>query len=569
MKSANVGWNSPKRPEVVLDHFKEYAGASACGPWSRFLADFVSKDDYRSVVEFEVPYDTSVDDFRAAVQIQAFYKKNPWIDLGYDPKGKALEAFVMAELRCQETNRRLENELPVKGVRQAFVLARRKIAQILGPVPSPDSLQPRFGPGASTNIRRAQASLSGKLSAQLACSEDMIPYLGAWLSLTPSWVMHHCAKSSVTLPLWEADPSYTRQLVGVEVHHGKLVFVPKSAKTHRPIVVEPILNGFFQLGVGGFLKKRLLHCGLDLYDQEKNRKLACKGSLDGSLATIDLSSASDTLAYETVSKLLPFEWTEFLGSIRTGAITYNDLSPLPLEKFSSMGNGYTFELESLIFWALSLACTEIVGGDIRNVGVFGDDIIIETEAVPLLKDTLDWFGFEVNSSKSFWAGPFRESCGADWLQGNDVRPFFIKEEVSERHLYVFHNWLMRRCEVQLAKLVLSWTHEPSRLYGPDGYGDGHLLGDYHLYLPRDERRKGYAGGYFDTYALKPKRHQKRRPGDWLIPGYSIYRYAVDFNNPSTDPSKVLESPSDPWILPGSEGYVRRSIYTFREGIFLT
>jgi len=152
---------------------------------------------------------------------------------------------------------------------------------------------------------------------------------------------------------------------------------------------------------------------------------------------------------------------------------------------------------------------------------------------------------------------------------NDVRPFFIKEEVSERYLYVFHNWLMRRGETQLAKLVLSWTHEPTRLFGPDGYGDGHLLGDYHLYLPRDERRKGYGGGYFDTYALKPKRHQKRRPGDWLIPGYSIYRYATDFNSPSTDPSRVQESPSDPWVLPGTEGYVRRSIYTFSEGIFLS
>jgi len=570
MKSANfVSWERPRSPDQVLDLFKEYAEASACGSWSRFLLDFVRDGDYRSVVEFDVPYDTSVDDFRAAVQIQAFYKKNPWIDLGYDPKGKALEAFVMAELRCQETNRRLSSELPARDVSQVIVSARRKIARILGDVPDPDSLQPRFGPGANTSIRRAQASLSGKLSAQLACSEDMLPYVSAWLSLTPTWVMHHCTKSAVTLPLWEADPSYTRQNIELEVHHGKLVFVPKSAKTHRPIVVEPILNGFFQLGVGSFLKRRLKHCGLDLTDQENNRKLACKGSLDGSLATIDLSSASDTLAYETVSRLLPFEWVEFLGSIRTGTITYEDFSPLPLEKFSSMGNGYTFELESLIFWALSLACTEAFNGDTGNIGVFGDDIIVETEVVPLLIRSLDWLGFEVNTSKSFWAGPFRESCGADWLQGNDVRPFFIKEEVSERYLYVFHNWLMRRGETQLAKLVLSWTHEPTRLFGPDGYGDGHLLGDYHLYLPRDERRKGYGGGYFDTYALKPKRHQKRRPGDWLIPGYSIYRYATDFNSPSTDPSRVQESPSDPWVLPGTEGYVRRSIYTFSEGIFLS
>jgi hypothetical protein len=135
------------------------------------------------------------------------------------------------------------------------------------------------------------------------------------------------------------------------IDDGKLEFVPKNAKTFRSTVTEPVLNGLTQLAIGDFLFDRLKRSGLDLRDQTRNQRLALEGSLTGALATLDLSSASDTISRELVYHLLPLEWAHFLGLSRTGHIKYRG-QRYTLEKFSSMGNGYTFPLESLIFGLL-------------------------------------------------------------------------------------------------------------------------------------------------------------------------------------------------------------------------
>jgi len=355
----------------------------------------------------------------------------------------------------------------------------------------------------------------------------MAPYLGKFLAETPDLAWHHGLRSRSTLP---SPEKFELGIMPVLFHQdlGKLVFVPKSAKTHRPIVVEPALNGLWQLGVGSYLKGRLASLGIDLRDQEVNRKLALQGSITGSHATIDLKSASDTLSLGVVSELVPSEWVEFLHQLRTGHICYDDRVH-ELEKFSSMGNGFTFELESSIFWAIARACMRVSGVDDQELGIYGDDIVIPTNAVSLLMEVLDWAGFWVNPQKSFWTGSFRESCGADWLNGHDVRPFYIKDEVSDRVLYTLHNWALRRGERELAALALDTTWPSVRLHGPDGYGDGHLIGSYSLYTKRQHRRDRWvlpgwklSSGCFDTYTLVPKRHQVRRDGDWLIPGYTSY-----------------------------------------------
>lgn len=523
------------------------------GVFSMGLHRKVESGEFRAIVEEKVPTDLDLEDYRGARQIQALFNKSAWLDLGYNPLLEGVKSFLKAEIKCGETNRNLLNGASL-AVRHVFALAARKISAVLGEVPLLESLDCRYGPGANTSVRMAEASLSGKLAATLACSQDMFPFVGTLLSQFPNLVEHHSVKSHTLLPLWVDDPDEIRALVPVRQDDGKLVFVPKNCKTHRPIIVEPVLNGLFQLGVGSYLKDRLRSFGLDLRDQEINRKLARIGSTDGSLSTIDLSSASDTLSWGLVSDLLPPDWLEFLSQFRTGTFAYGG-SSYSLEKFSSMGNGFTFELESLIFWALAVSVTTSVGGDVRNIGVFGDDIILPSEATPLLFEVLDSAGFWVNPDKSYWEGPFRESCGADWLNGEDVRPFYLKDEISDRVLYVFHNWAMRRGERELASLCEAWTWEHNRLYGPDGYGDGHLLGSHELYSRRRNRRDGWEGGYFDTYSLKPLRNYKRMPSDWLIPGYSVYARSG------------VHRPTDPYVTRGSDGYRRTPIYTLTTTIF--
>jgi hypothetical protein len=551
-------WVSPMNPAETVRFLGEVAGALRCGPYSDAAADYLLKGDHAALLNLKVPFETDLEDFRSAVQIQALVKKAPWAELEDDPLKNGVEAFIKAENRCREVNVRLASERPKGPVSVAMWYAQRKISQVLGGVPTLGSLGLHFGPGANTGIKRAQASMSGKLRAKLTCSEDLFPFVSEVLVELPQLAKANAVRLSEYHAQGDAHQGFPEMKaeVQVTVTPGKLVFVPKDAKTLRPIVVEPSLNGMVQLGIGTYLKDRILRfSNQDLKDQTRNRRWACEGSEQGYFATIDLSSASDTLSSGLVVDLLPLDWVEFLSRYRTGDVEYDGFH-MQLEKFSSMGNGYTFELESLIFWALAWGCCAVVEDNTDHISVFGDDIVLPWRAAELLTDVLDWCGFWVNPQKSYLKGPFRESCGSDWLNGKDVRPFFIKEEVSDRLLYVFHNWLMRRGERKLATLVESWTLPHWRLYGPDGYGDGHLIGSHSLYLPRLERRSGYCGGYFDTYALNPKRVKIRGYNDFLVPTYSVYRRSGK------------ETPTDPGVLPGSEGYVRRSIYTQKEGIFL-
>jgi hypothetical protein len=519
----------------------------------------MQEGNYRGVVEFKFDYMAAftVDDFRNARQIQALLSKQDWLDLGYNPKSVGEEAFMKAEERCRLTNDRLDSERPQGRVSVVSYHAVRKISEILGDVPRLEELTFLYGPGATTNVKSAEASAIAKLSASPMCSEDCLPHVGELLAEFPYLTMHHGTHNAVKTAIYSniGSGEHVVTEVPVSVSCGKLVFVAKSAKTMRPIVVEPILNGLAQKGIGTYLKKRLLKVSaLDLSDQERNRASALVGSTNGSLATVDLASASDTLCIGTVAELLPPNWFDFLSRYRTGEVVHKD-QVIQLEKFSSMGNGYTFELESLIFYSLAFGVCQVLGLRTGEVSVFGDDIIIPTEGFSLLQEVLEYYGFEVNSEKSYSFGPFRESCGADWFCGSDIRPFYLRDQISEQTLYLFHNWAMRRCERELANLILEWTLEPLRLFGPDGYGDGHLIGSYSLRSNRQNRRNGYEGGFFDTYMLRPRRIKKRRAGDWLYPGYSNYARSS------------LEGPSDPHIVRGTSGYVRMSIYTLARSIF--
>jgi len=523
--------------------------SSLGGPLSKELNKLIQQQKFKEVIDYEIDYnvDYSITDLIYSRQICALVQKQGYIDVGIDTEQTAYKTFLEMEEKCRETNNRLDSASPSGDVAVVLHYAQRKIADILGVVPSLESFDFSFGPGASTNVKMAESCFRRKLSASLTCSDDMLPFVGEFLAEFPLLVQHNsfCKLS---------DKDCERNYVSVVPADGKLCFVPKNSKTKRPIVVEPTLNGMCQKGIGSYMKGRLLKFGIDLRDQSRNRQLAYLGSLDGSLATIDLSSASDCVSINVVLNLLPFPWFDLLSNCRTGKVRYKDKT-IELEKFSSMGNGYTFELESLIFYSLAYGVCHHLGLDLQSVSVFGDDIIIPTEGYSLLTQVLDYCGFIVNSKKSFHEGRFRESCGADWCSGFDIRPFYLREEISDDVLYLFHNWAIRNCERELAALIHEWTNPAYRIYGPDGFGDGHLIGTHCLRSNRKMRRSGWCGGYFDTYSRRKRFFKKLLPGDWLVPSYSVYTR-----------SGALD-PTDPDIVRGSKGYTKVSIYTLTTSIF--
>jgi hypothetical protein len=94
-----------------------------------------------------------------------------------------------------------------------------------------------------------------------------------------------------------------------------------------------------------------------------------------------------------------------------------------------MGNGFTFELESLIFLTIGLAVCEYLGEDDAQVAIFGDDLIIPSKCVTKLTHICTILGFTINTRKTFSTGNFRESCGAYYFMGVDVKPLFLKERL--------------------------------------------------------------------------------------------------------------------------------------------
>ena len=204
------------------------------------------------------------------------------------------------------------------------------------------------------------------------------------------------------------------------VHSNRVVTVPKNWKTERTIACEPEGNLALQLALDGYIKRRLrAKLGIDLSDQSRNQELAREASVSDEYSTLDLSMASDTLAFNTVVMLLPFDWWSFAADVRS-PLGDGFGKTFKYAKFSSMGNGATFTLETLIFGSIVKACTN------KPFAVYGDDIVVSTDAVEMVLHLLDLFGFKVNKDKSFTSGPFRESCGKDWYLGVDVTPFYLR-----------------------------------------------------------------------------------------------------------------------------------------------
>lgn len=404
-------------------------GLSLCAKYGDLLSVLehtVSAKDY-----------TSAEDFRLDYQAVSFLKKCDFSTptLKSRREDSALQKFMQAERQCSETNARFRSRYaggasspPVESV---LFRAQRKIAAWIGA--SPDArewaFRCRFGPGADDLTSGPCTGSYHKLSA-LSSTED---FADGALSLAldhPAW-----ARSLVSESSGEISPFGFFE--GLEIEAGelavricpgnKVAFVPKTALTLRSIAVEPRMNVYAQLGLGSILRDLLkTRAHLDLDEQRSNQELAYDASRFGHLATIDLSMASDTIARELVRDLLPEGWFNALNWCRSKNGFLNG-SWFQYEKFSSMGNGFTFELESMIFFALVTSVCEHLGLVNYYTRVFGDDIICPTEAVGLLEEVLSYCGFTVNAQKSFSTGVFRESCGADFFDGTNVRPYFCKE----------------------------------------------------------------------------------------------------------------------------------------------
>lgn len=374
------------------------------------------EDAYLTVSINPREYD-SLDAFKRDYTYYNFLRKwKGW--KGENPTKSALNAWLTAELQCFRTNVALGNSyngIPVTVISTAQDL----IYRILGPLDYGKIAEScRFGSGATFSHRR------GTTWAQK--------------TITPCTSLSNISELCMILAHDSAMALHTGGLSGLLISDAnRMCLVPKDAKTHRPIAAEPSLNSYVQQGFGRYMRGRLKLFGVDLDDQTVNQDRASI-ALSSRLATIDLSSASDTLCSDLVRLLLPREWFEALANARCPFTAYQGRRYL-LEKFSSMGNAYTFELESMIFYALAKAVSTGV------TTVYGDDIVCSQDDYEPVTEVLGSAGFLVNHSKSFTEGSlFFESCGAQFFDGSVVTPVYQKDVCRTPHDYVhLHNRLIR------------------------------------------------------------------------------------------------------------------------------
>lgn len=331
-----------------------------------------------------------------------------------------LRKLLAANERCREINELGYDTSVVDALTLSSILqvAANHARRILGGFSYNTYKHSAFSNGATTcrsyKKRDAYFKYNGT-GAPIEVSGRALSRLRSLINCTPLW-----------LEIGGADNIMINNM-------DKVTFVEKNATEKRAIVPQQSGNVCLQKGPAYQLKTCLKRVGIDLTDQSKNQELARIASISRCYATLDCKNASALMNYRVVWDIIPNDLFIELDALRNTHGEYqSDGGPkiIDWQMFSSMGNGYNFELESLLFYVLALAACEKHGDYIGEVSVYGDDIIVPLSCAPFVMEVLEAVGFEMNRKKSHINGHFRESCGAHYLNGVDVKPFYIKKEVK-------------------------------------------------------------------------------------------------------------------------------------------
>jgi hypothetical protein len=314
-----------------------------------------------------------------------------------------------------------------------------------------ESILPKHGPGATADKAWANGKYKGRVFYKRW--DDLF----SWEHLYGFSTIHQL-NSEVTIPREELPV--------------KVVSVPKTMKTSRIICVEPTAMQYAQQLTSARLIHSLRRVGLyrhlNFHDQTLNQEAARVGSIDGSVATIDLSEASDRVSCQLVS--LVFRHSPLLKRHLYGCRSTRAVMPdgrlFHLRKYASMGSALTFPVEALCFLMVCLAaiCDErkvfnklgrpkslaAFENARKGVLVFGDDLIVPSDCIVKVTEYLQAFGLKVNSKKTFFKGGFRESCGFDYFNGHLVTPTYLRRDPPTSH--------------RDADRFVSWVHMANRFF---------------------------------------------------------------------------------------------------------
>lgn len=242
--------------------------------------------------------------------------------------------------------------------------------------------------------------------------------------------------------------------------------VPKNNEKRRFINVEPLGNVILQRQVALGLREVLSALGNDLETGQLDHYNMIS---DKSYATIDFSNASDSVILSWVKWFFPRPVYKYLFRYRSH-ITYVDSVAHAPNKLSSMGNGFTFEVMTMMLLAIARSLD-------LSARVYGDDVIIHNLVADQFITAAADIGFQVNDSKTFVRSPFRESCGGFYHDDIGYLTTFDFQYIENWESFVVScnkayliskrckNPEVRRVTLQLYKTLLELA--PTKLIGPD------------------------------------------------------------------------------------------------------
>lgn len=395
-------------------------------------------------------------------QVIEFRKKfvDPTVDASLENlEGKTFLKFLLTNIHMYDYNEReifpTESYIQSNTPYAAKVLLRAKqiVANVLTDFDEDEFFREcKHSGGSSIGVPFSDTSLERKFQFPMSVTARAKPLFNRYV--TYDFHMREALKKhNKANPL--GDPYQI-------VEGSRATTVPKSNTARRMICVEPTCNMYLQQGLMRMMYKRLKTFGLDvksLPDQHVER--ARISSITGREATIDWSSASDSVSIELLRWLLPTKWFDYVDLVRSEYTCLNG-NWYKLHMIATMGNATTFPLETLVFWAVAqgVVLTERESTnsmfpdwdhDYSECSVFGDDCILPTEYAPQFIEVLDGLGFTINKEKSYYSSVrFRESCGGDYLSGFNVRPFYlkapqgVKKSSLESWLYIIFNSLLKK-----------------------------------------------------------------------------------------------------------------------------
>lgn len=397
-----------------------------------------------------------VDRYKATYQLQSVLKRYRYQNDIYDDKEltqKAIDGFLATQSRLAHLDL---SSLDLQSQR-VLDLAAKYVSDLLGPYSDEEHRDLcRFGRKASVGVPARLACEAARWQLPVSGSSEQISWFDSEMSQIAS-VQDYWAKQR------ESDPEGSTYQ---EVCSLTLSLVPKTFKSLRAIMPNTTIGSYMSFGLGEMIRKRLRRKGYNIKTlQQRHRYLAQQASVNNLFTTADLSSASDSITVALVERLFPPDWFKILNQSRIDQVVLPDGVCVESLTFCTMGIGYTFPLQTLVFLSLLKAIEASLYSrlDRRTISVYGDDMIYSSRMHNEVVHFFEQFGFVINVDKTFSTGHFRESCGGDYYHGVDVRPFQprngsanVGRKAYEAILYKYTNGLLARWSEHEIGLTLNF-----------------------------------------------------------------------------------------------------------------